>query len=49
MNLDHDYWALKEKVVDTEQKLLRIIGFELELVHPYRYVLHLGQFAHTQS
>ena len=34
LSLDHEYWALKEKVVEMEARLLRILGFNLELVHP---------------
>lgn len=43
LHLDHEYWALKEKVVGMEQRLLRTIGFDLELCHPYRLILHFAK------
>lgn len=42
LNLDHEYWALKERVVQMEQRILRGLGFDLELIHPFRLVLHLA-------
>lgn len=40
--LDQEYAPLKEKVVHMEQVILRVIGFDLELNHPFRYLLHYG-------
>lgn len=31
-----EYWALKEKIVDTEQLVLRVLGFEIETFEPLR-------------
>jgi hypothetical protein len=38
MALDESYWAAKEQLVGDEQRLLRALGFEVEVTHPHRYV-----------
>lgn len=36
--LDETYWALKKKLVETEQSVLRWLGFDLFVPHPHRTV-----------
>lgn len=35
-----EYWGVKEEVIRSEQTLLRVFGFDLDLRHPHHYVLH---------
>jgi len=42
--LDHEYLLLKERVVAMEQKVLRALAFDLEMAHPFRYLLHFARF-----
>lgn len=44
MCLDNDYLLMKEKVIVMEQKLLRCIGFDLEIGHPFSFLLHFTKF-----
>lgn len=34
------YWTLKDRVITNEQLLLRVFGFDLELLHPHQFLLH---------
>jgi hypothetical protein len=34
------YWQMKEDVIRTEQILLRVFAFDLEIAHPHIYLLH---------
>lgn len=31
-----EYWSMKEKIVDTEQLILRVLGFDIETFQAYR-------------
>lgn len=31
-----EYWAMKERVVDSEQLILRVLGFDVETFQAYR-------------
>ena len=42
--LDHDYWQLKERVVHTEQHVLRALAFDLAVDHPFRFLAHFARF-----
>ena len=42
--LDHDYLALKERVVHMEQRVLRALAFDLEASQPFRLLLHFAKF-----
>lgn len=44
MCLDNDYLLMKERVVHMEQRLLRCIGFDLEIGHPFCFLLHFTKF-----
>jgi cyclin L len=46
MNLDNEYLLMKERVVHMEQKLLRCIGFDLEIGHPFCFLLHFSKYLH---
>lgn len=35
-----EYWGMKDAVIRSEQTLLRVFGFDLDLKHPHHYVLH---------
>mmetsp|Transcript_27312 Transcript_27312/g.33483 ORF Transcript_27312/g.33483 Transcript_27312/m.33483 type:complete len:316 (+) Transcript_27312:30-977(+) len=37
--LDESYWALKDQVVSVEQKILRILRFDVHVSHPHRVLL----------
>jgi hypothetical protein len=41
--LDEDYWTAKKRVIDTEQAVLRWLGFDCYVSHPHRAVLLLLQ------
>jgi hypothetical protein len=41
--LDEDYWIAKKRVIDTEQAVLRWLGFDCYVSHPHRAVLLLLQ------
>jgi len=43
LSLDRGYWDLKESVVDTEQLVLRILGFDLETFMSYRLLLNYAR------
>ena len=43
MALDREYWSLKEKIVETEQQLLRSLGFDVHVQHPYRFMLNYAR------
>ena len=43
MALDREYWSLKEKIVATEQRLLRSLGFDVHVQHPYRFMLNYAR------
>ena len=38
-DLDDDYWTAKEKIVATEQEVLRMLHFDVSVGHPHRAVL----------
>ncbi len=38
--LDSTYMEMKKRVVECEQVLLRCVGFNLDMVHPYRLLLN---------
>lgn len=38
-SLDESYWTAKEKLVSTEQHVLRMINFDTTVCHPHRCVL----------
>eukprot|EP00980_Cylindrotheca_fusiformis_P020664 scaffold7703_cov127-Cylindrotheca_fusiformis.AAC.13 len=40
-DLDEEYWEAKRTIVDTEQIVLRWLGFDLSVSHPHRAVLLL--------
>lgn len=33
------YWAFREKILDYERELLRVLAFNLQIEHPYKYLL----------
>jgi len=35
-----EYWGMKEDVIRSEQTLLRVFAFDLDLRHPHHYILH---------
>jgi hypothetical protein len=35
-----EYWDMKDKVVDMEQLVLRVLGFEVDTFQPYRLLLN---------
>jgi len=39
--LDKNYWSDKEKIVVTEQKVLRVLKFDINVSHPHRLVVLL--------
>ena len=44
--LDHPqqhYWQMKERVVDIEQLVLRVLGFDLSSFHHYRLLLNYSR------
>ena len=41
--LDEEYWTAKKRVIDTEQAVLRWLGFDCHVSHPHRAVLLLLQ------
>jgi|EP00624_Nannochloropsis_granulata_P000935 hypothetical protein len=41
--LDRGYWELKESVIDTEQLVLRVLGFDLDTDRPYRLLLNYAR------
>lgn len=41
--LDRGYWEMKESVVDTEQLVLRVLGFDLDTYQPYRLLLNYAR------
>ena len=41
--LDRGYWEMKESVVDTEQLVLRVLGFDLNTYQPYRLLLNYAR------
>ncbi len=41
--MDRGYWDLKETVVDTEQLVLRVLGFDLDTYQPYRILLNYAR------
>ena len=49
MCLDGEYVILKAEIVDHEQKILRALGFDLELVQPFKLVLHFSIFLRWPS
>jgi hypothetical protein len=40
-NLDDSYWKAKERIVDTEQHVLRWLAFDCSVSHPHRAVVLL--------
>ena len=40
LDLDHEYYATREAIVQAELFLLRMINFETHLEHPHKYLLH---------
>lgn len=38
-DLDDDYWKAKERIVATEQEVLRMLHFDVSVGHPHRAVL----------
>ena len=47
--LDHEYWQLKERVVHMEQRILRALAFDLEVCHPFRFLVHFAHFIECSS
>lgn len=43
LKLDGQYWDLKEKLVDTEQLVLRVLGFDIDTFEPYRLLLNFAR------
>ena len=41
--LDEDYWKAKESIVSTEQMVLRVLTFDVQVSHPHRLVVLLAQ------
>jgi hypothetical protein len=35
-----EYWPLKDDLVRHEQILLRVLNFDLDVVHPHHFILH---------
>lgn len=35
-----EYWAFREKILDHERELLRVLAFNLQIEHPYKYLLN---------
>uniref|UniRef100_A0A914W0W4 Cyclin-Q n=1 Tax=Plectus sambesii TaxID=2011161 RepID=A0A914W0W4_9BILA len=40
IEVDEDYWNLREGVGRLEYLVLRTMGFQLQLVHPHKFLLH---------
>ncbi len=34
-----EFWQLKEKILDNERELLRVVAFNLQVDHPYKFLL----------
>lgn len=43
MPLDEDYWDYKEKLVKYEQLVLRVLMFDMDVSHPFRFLLNFGR------
>lgn len=43
IDVDQNYSSFKEQLLRLEYILLRVLGFELSVVHPQHYVLHLAK------
>ena len=37
------FWDLKDEVLRFEQKLLRVLNFEMKIYHPHLYILHFAR------
>jgi hypothetical protein len=35
-----DYWPAKDELIRYEQIVLRVLNFDLEVIHPHNWVLH---------
>ena len=42
--LDREYWHSKQQVVHMEQIILRTLAFDLEVSHPFRFLVHFAVF-----
>lgn len=44
LEIDEDFWKMKEKLALLEQVLLRVLDFQIEPILPHHYVLHFIRY-----
>jgi transcription initiation factor TFIIIB Brf1 subunit/transcription initiation factor TFIIB len=43
LSLDQEYWSIKDKLISHEQLVLRVLQFDVDIVHPYSFLLYYAQ------
>jgi transcription initiation factor TFIIIB Brf1 subunit/transcription initiation factor TFIIB len=43
LSLDQEYWSTKDKLINNEQLVLRVLQFDVDIVHPYSFLLYYAQ------
>lgn len=44
-----EYWLMKERIVDSEQLILRVLGFDVETFQAYRYLISIYIWSHVNT
>ncbi|XP_045466558.1 cyclin-Q isoform X1 [Harmonia axyridis] len=40
LEIGEEYWSMRDGIVQTELLLMRVLKFEVSIVHPHKYMLH---------